>query len=164
MMILGTSLASALWRIAVASARMASSAPCFSLAAWAVSRPCWNTGDNADQSFSWASSSALGPVTNYHAKVSVVADGQGSVFKLTANYEARFVAEAEARKIIDGGIRRGLCMSSPLRAVDAAHVRLDALLIGWRIKPGQLVSVPMAATESSRRPSELMASTFHFLP
>ena len=54
--------------------------------------------DNANRSFSWASSSLLAPVANYRAKVSVIADGQGSILKLTANYEASGVSDAEARK------------------------------------------------------------------
>jgi dienelactone hydrolase len=95
--------------------------------------------DNANRSFSWTSSSRLAPVTNYRAKVSVIADGQGSIFKLTANYEASGVSDAEARKIIDGGIHRGLCMSSPLRCTDdqptvaaAEIVKFDGLSVTSR--------------------------------
>jgi dienelactone hydrolase len=94
--------------------------------------------DSANRSFSWTSST-LAPVANYRVKVSVIADGQGSVFSLTASYEASGVSDAEAQKIIDGGIHRGLCWSSPLRCFDNQHpvaaaevVKFDGLSITSR--------------------------------
>jgi dienelactone hydrolase len=74
--------------------------------------------DNSNRSFSWTSSFALAPVSNNRARVSVIADGQTSVLKLTASYEAKGVSDAEAKKIIDGAIYRGLCLSSPLLCSD----------------------------------------------
>jgi dienelactone hydrolase len=73
--------------------------------------------DNSNRSFSWTSSS-LAPVSNYRAKVSMIADGQTSILKLTASYDARGVSDAEAKKIIDGAMYRGLCLSSPLLCSD----------------------------------------------
>ena len=57
--------------------------------------------DNDNRSFSWTNSSAPAPVSDYGARVSVIADGQTSVLKLTASYEAKGVSDAEAKKIID---------------------------------------------------------------
>ena len=74
--------------------------------------------DNSNRSFTWTSSSALSPVSNYRAIASVSADGQASVLKLTVSYEARGISDEDARKTIDGGIHRGLCLSSPLRCTD----------------------------------------------
>jgi dienelactone hydrolase len=77
--------------------------------------------DNSNRSFSWTSSSALAPVSNSRANVSVIADGQASILTLTVSYDAKGVSDAEARKIIDGAIYRGLCVSSPLLCSDDQH-------------------------------------------
>jgi dienelactone hydrolase len=74
--------------------------------------------DNSNRSFSWTTSSTLAPVANLRARVRVIADGQTSVLKLTASYEAKGVSDAEASKIIDDAIYRGLCLGSPLLCSD----------------------------------------------
>src|SRR5215212_592390 len=74
--------------------------------------------DNSSRSFSWTNLSGLAPVSNHHARVSVIADGQTSVLKLTASYDAKCVSDVEAKKTIDDAFYRGLCMSSPLLCSD----------------------------------------------
>jgi dienelactone hydrolase len=74
--------------------------------------------DNSSRSFSWTNLSGLAPVSNHHARVSVIADGQTSVLKLTASYDAKGVSDVEAKKTIDDAFYRGLCMSSPLLCSD----------------------------------------------
>ncbi len=74
--------------------------------------------DNSNRSFSWTTSSSPAPISNSHAKVSVIADGRTSILKLTASYDAKGVSNAEAKKIIDDAIFRGLCVSSPLLCSD----------------------------------------------
>src|SRR5262245_38457040 len=74
--------------------------------------------DDANRSFSWKSISGLAPVSNYRARVSVLADGKTSLLKLTASYEAKGVSDAEAKKVIDNGLYRSLCLSSPLLCSD----------------------------------------------
>jgi dienelactone hydrolase len=70
---------------------------------------------DTDRSFSWRNiSSSSGSIANYHAQVSVVADGQGSVLKWTASYEANGVPDAQAQSLIDGAIYRTLCVGGPL--------------------------------------------------
>jgi dienelactone hydrolase len=70
---------------------------------------------NDNRTFSWTANSLLAPVSNYRASVSVLADGHGSVLKMTASYEARGISDSDARKTIDDAFYRGLCMNSPLR-------------------------------------------------
>jgi hypothetical protein len=57
---------------------------------------------------SYAHVSELAPVKHYHASVRVIADGQTSVLKLTASYEANGLSDTEAQKIIDGTMYRSL--------------------------------------------------------
>jgi dienelactone hydrolase len=97
--------------------------------------------DNSNRSFSWTSSFALAPVSNSRARVSVIADGQTSILKLTASYEAKGVSDAEAKKIIDGAIYRGLCLSSPLRCSDDQRPLTPAEVVefeGLSITSGRL--------------------------
>src|SRR5580693_3516083 len=56
--------------------------------------------DNAHHSFSWTTSSTPAPLSNSRARVSVIADGETSILKLTASYEAKGVSDAEARKMV----------------------------------------------------------------
>jgi dienelactone hydrolase len=74
--------------------------------------------DNAHHSFSWTTSSTPAPLSNSRARVSVIADGETSILKLTASYEAKGVSDAEARKMVDDAMYRGLCLSSPLQCSD----------------------------------------------
>jgi dienelactone hydrolase len=113
--------------------------------------------DNSNRSFTWTSSSALSPVSNHRARASVSADGQASVLKLTVSYEARGISDEDARKTIDGGIHRGLCLSSPLRCTDdqrsippAEVVEFDGLsIISRRLTLRGLLRRPDGAGPSS---------------
>jgi dienelactone hydrolase len=70
---------------------------------------------DADRSFSWKNaSSSSGSVANYHGRISVTADGKGSVLKWSASYEAQGVPDPQARSLIDGAIYRTLCVSGLL--------------------------------------------------
>ncbi len=72
----------------------------------------WN---DANRSFSWKNtSSSSGSVGNYHGRVSITADGQGSILKWTASYEANGVPDTQAQSLIDGAIYRTLCVGGPL--------------------------------------------------
>jgi len=74
---------------------------------------------DADRSFSWKNiSSTSGAVANYHARVGVTADGQGSVLTWTASYEAKGVPDAEGQSLIDGAIHRTLCEGGLLLCPD----------------------------------------------
>jgi dienelactone hydrolase len=92
---------------------------------------------NVNRSFSWTIVSGRASVANYHAKVSVIADGQTSALTWTASYEANGVSAANARMIIEGTMYRMLCVGSPLQcssepgAVTAAElVRFDGRSLG----------------------------------
>jgi dienelactone hydrolase len=68
--------------------------------------------DDSNRTFSWTANSP-GPVSNYHARIRVLADGRSSALNLTADYDAKGVSDSEARKTIDDAFHRGLCLSSP---------------------------------------------------
>jgi dienelactone hydrolase len=74
--------------------------------------------DDANRSFRWTTSSAPAPVSNYRATLSVIAEGQTSVLKLSASFDAKGVSDEEAKRIIDAAIFRAFCLSSPLRCTD----------------------------------------------
>jgi dienelactone hydrolase len=69
--------------------------------------------DDSNRSFSWAANAAFAPISNYRARVRVLAEGPGSTLQLAASYEANGISDAEAKKVIDDAIYRGLCFSSP---------------------------------------------------
>lgn len=111
--------------------------------------------DNSSRRFSWTTSSPLGPISNYRATLSVMADGQNSVLKLIASYEARGVSDGEARKIIDDAIYRGLCLSSPLSCSDdqrhlapAERVEFDGVSLTRRLTLRGYLRRPDAAGPS----------------
>jgi dienelactone hydrolase len=95
--------------------------------------------DDSNRNFSWTSASGLAPISNYHAMVSVLADGQTSVLKLTASYEAKGVTDAEARRFVDDAFHRGLCLSGSFLCSDdqrltlAEIVEFDGLSISRRL-------------------------------
>jgi dienelactone hydrolase len=106
--------------------------------------------DTSNRSFSWTSSSALSPVSNYRARVSVTEDGQTSALKLTASYEANGVSDTEAQKIIDGAMYRSLCISGPLLCSDDPRSATPAEVVGFE---GQsLTSTPLTLRGYLRRP------------
>lgn len=74
--------------------------------------------DDSNRSFGWKNISSPAPVSNYRARVSVLADGKTSVLKLTASYEAKGVSDAEAKRVIDDAFYRSLCLSGPLLCSD----------------------------------------------
>jgi dienelactone hydrolase len=70
--------------------------------------------DGANRNYTYTSVSPL-PVVNYRSKVSVTADGKGSALQLSGTYEANGVPDADAKKAVDRGMFRALCVSGPLR-------------------------------------------------
>jgi hypothetical protein len=55
--------------------------------------------DDSNRTFSWTANSP-GPVSNYHARIRVLADGRSSALNLTADYDAKGVSDSEARKTL----------------------------------------------------------------
>src|SRR5215831_21262080 len=89
----------------------------------------WN---ETNRSFSWKNISESPSIENYHARVSVIADGQGSVLTWMASYEARGIPDAEARNLIEDGIYRTLCLGGgPLLCSDKQNP----------VAPAQMVSI-----------------------
>jgi hypothetical protein len=78
--------------------------------------------DRTSHSFAIFTDAPPLPVVNYHSKVSVIAEGNGSALQLTATYEARGVSDADAKRAIDGLIFRALCVSGPLRCSNDQHL------------------------------------------
>ena len=70
--------------------------------------------DGANRSYTYTSVSPL-PVVNYRSTVSVTADGKGSTLQLSGTYEAEGVSDTDAKKAVDRGMFRALCVSGPLR-------------------------------------------------
>jgi dienelactone hydrolase len=106
--------------------------------------------DTSNRSFSWTSSSALSPVSNYRARVSVTEDGQTTTLKLTASYDANGVSDTEAEKIIDGAMYRSLCISGPLLCSDDPRSATPAEVVGFE---GQsFSSTPLTLRGYLRRP------------
>ena len=60
----------------------------------------WN---EANRSIGWKNISESASIANYHARVSVIADGQGSVLTWTASYEARGIPDVKARNVTATG-------------------------------------------------------------
>jgi dienelactone hydrolase len=109
------------------------------------------TRDNTNRSYSWRSVSALLPVQNYRGTVSVMADGQASTLNWTASYEAKGVADAEAKKFIDDAIRRALCFNGPLVCTDDRSPLAPAEVVEF---PGlSLTSKPLSLRGYLRRPA-----------
>jgi Polyketide cyclase / dehydrase and lipid transport len=99
---------------------------------------------------SYAHVSELAPVKHYHARVRVIADGQTSVLKLTASYEANGVSDTEAQKIIDGTMYRSLCIGGPLLCSDDPHSATPAEVVGFE---GQsFISTALTLRGYLRRP------------
>jgi dienelactone hydrolase len=82
--------------------------------------------DDSNRSFGWKGISSPAPVSNYHARVSVVADGNTSVLKLTASYEAKGASDVEARRVIDDAFYRSLCLSGPMLCSDDQGLLIPA--------------------------------------
>jgi dienelactone hydrolase len=106
--------------------------------------------DDVNRSYSWANVSGLAPVKHYHARVSVIADGQTSALKLTASYEANGVSDTEAQKIIDGAMYRSLCISGPLLCSDDPRSATPAEVVGFDGK--SFSSTPLTLRGYLRRP------------
>ena len=58
--------------------------------------------DDAARSYTYTILSGPLPVANYHATISVAADGAGSKLSWTGTYDAKGAPDAEAKKVIDG--------------------------------------------------------------
>jgi hypothetical protein len=56
--------------------------------------------DNANRSYTFTNLSALLPIANYHATVSVVENAKGSALKMTATYDAKSVTDADANPVM----------------------------------------------------------------
>lgn len=79
-----------------------------------------------------------------------MADGQASTLTWTASYEAKGVADAEAKKFIDDAIRRALCFNSPLVCTDDRSPLAPAEVVEF---PGlSLTSKPLSLRGYLRRP------------
>jgi dipeptidyl aminopeptidase/acylaminoacyl peptidase len=106
--------------------------------------------DEVNRSYSWTNVSGLELVKNYHARVSVIADGQTSALKVTASYEANGVSDTEAQKIIDGAMYRSLCTGGPLQCSDDPRSATPAEVVGF---DGQsFSSAPLTLLGYLRRP------------
>ena len=70
--------------------------------------------DDAKRSYTYTSVSGLLPTANQHTTVSVTGTANGSALTLTAIYDAKGVADADAKRIMDRSIYRSLCLGGPL--------------------------------------------------
>jgi dienelactone hydrolase len=106
---------------------------------------------DANRSFRWKNtSSSSGSVANYHGQVSVTADGQGSVLKWTAGYEANGVPDAQAQSLIDSAIYRTLCVGGPLLCAAPQSSNKAAEIIS--IEGASVNSTPISLRGHLRRP------------
>jgi len=90
----------------------------------------------ADRSFGWKNVSGLPSIANFHARVSVIADGRASALTWTASYEAKGISDAEARNVIDGAIHRSLCLGGgPLLCSDSQNSVAPAQMVSFESQP-----------------------------
>jgi len=106
--------------------------------------------DEVNRSYGWTNVSGLAPVKNYHARVSVIADGQTSALKLAVSYEAKGVSDTEAQKIIDSAMHRSLCTSSPLQCSDDVRSAAPAEVVWFDSQ--SFSSAPLTLRGYLRRP------------
>jgi dienelactone hydrolase len=106
--------------------------------------------DEVNRNYGWTNVSELAPVKNYHARVSVIADGQTSALKLAVSYEANGVSDTEAQKIVDSAMHRSLCTSSALQCSDDVGSATPAEVV-WFDSPS-FSSAPLTLRGYLRHP------------
>ena len=106
---------------------------------------------DSNRSFSWRNiSGSSGLIANYHGRVSVIADGQGSALTWTASYDAKGAPDAEAQSLIDGAIYRTLCMGGPLLCSDRQSASTPVEIVS--IDSESVNSAPINLRGYLRRP------------
>lgn len=105
----------------------------------------------ADRSFGWKNVSGPSSIADYHARVSVIAEGQASSLTWTATYEAEGISNAEARHVVDGAIYRTLCLGrGPLLCSDSQNSVAPARMVSFDSQ--SVSSTPIHLRGYLRRP------------
>ena len=107
--------------------------------------------DEVNRSYGWTNVSGLAPVTNYHARVSVIADGQTSALKLAVSYDANGVSDTEVQKIIDSAMHRSPCINGPLLCSDDPRSATPAAKV-VAFEGQSFASTPLTLRGYLRRP------------